>query len=155
MITFIEKEKYYDNSPFIGQCYYYPTYMIKNGKEYFIFNRREPDEQYKIEEQKMYKQQLIETDGKYFTFYSFYKNPFEMLQEIIKRKHCFSNPKKLFDGDINNGYLDFHGNRKEVSAVFKYRIYDAAIVENLQNIVKCINTNKWREAQTILNNTCI
>lgn len=50
MIEFIEKERYYDDSPFIGQCYMYPTYMIKDGKEYFVFNRREPDDKWKIEE---------------------------------------------------------------------------------------------------------
>lgn len=32
MIKFIEKERYYDDSPYTGSCYYYPTYMAKDRK---------------------------------------------------------------------------------------------------------------------------
>ena len=42
MIEIFEKERYYDDSPFTGQCYMYPTFMRKDGKEVFMFNRREP-----------------------------------------------------------------------------------------------------------------
>ena len=38
MIKFIEKERYYDDSPYTGSCYYYPTYMVKDEKEFFVFN---------------------------------------------------------------------------------------------------------------------
>lgn len=52
MIKFIEKERYYDDSSYTGSCYYYPTYMIKDGEEFFVFNRREPDDEWKIKEDK-------------------------------------------------------------------------------------------------------
>lgn len=32
MIKFIEKERYYDDIPYTGSCYYYPTYMVKDRK---------------------------------------------------------------------------------------------------------------------------
>lgn len=50
MIKFIEKERYYDDSPYTGSCYYYPTYMVKDEKEFFVFNRRDPDDEWKIKE---------------------------------------------------------------------------------------------------------
>ena len=40
-IEFIEKERYYDDSAFTGQCWMYPTFMVKDGIEYFMWNRRE------------------------------------------------------------------------------------------------------------------
>ena len=33
MIEFIEKDPYHDDSAFVGQCYMYPTFMVKDGKE--------------------------------------------------------------------------------------------------------------------------
>ena len=151
MIKFIEKERYYDDSPFIGHCYYYPTYMIKDGKEYFVFNRREPDDKWKLEENEAHKNQLIKTDGKYFRFHSFYENPVEMLKEIIERKHHFTTPNKMYYGCIEgNGYLDFQGNRKEVSAAFHYRIYDEKLAMKIQEIVKKINSKKWSDEEAIV-----
>ena len=44
MIEFIEKERYYNDSAFTGQCWMYPTFMVKGGIEYFMWNRREPDD---------------------------------------------------------------------------------------------------------------
>ena len=68
MIKFIEKEGYYDDSSFTGQCYMFPTYMVKEGKEYFMYNRREPDEKWALEENEQIKRQLIENGGAYFRF---------------------------------------------------------------------------------------
>lgn len=151
MIKFIEKERYYDGSPFVGGCFYYPTYMIKNKKEYFVFNRREPDEKYNLEENEARKQQLIQTNGKYFKFNSFYENPIEMLNEIIERKHNFTDPENMYYCGIEkSGFLDFHGNRKEVSAAFHYRIYDEKLASQIIKIVECINNKKWIEAETIM-----
>lgn len=152
MIKFIEKERYYDDSPFVGKCYYYPTYMIKDGKEYFVFNRREPDDKWRAEEREALKKQLIQTDGKYFRFHSFYENPIEMVKEIIKRKHHFTTPKEMYYGSVEeSNFLDFQGNRKEVSAAFHYRIYDKKLAIQIQEIVKCINSGKWNDAKSLIN----
>ena len=152
MIKFIEKEKQYCDRPFIGGCYYYPTYMIKDGKEYFVFNRREPDDKWILEENEERKNQLIQTDGKYFRFYSLYKNPIEMLKNIVEKKHHFTKQRKVFYESIEErGYIDFEGNLEEVSAAFKYRIYDEKFATQIQNVVECVNGQKWEEAMIILN----
>ena len=51
MIKIIEKEPYknFDNWN-NRECLMYPTMMIKDGKEHFIFNRREPDAEYQEKE---------------------------------------------------------------------------------------------------------
>ena len=63
MIEFIEKEPYYDYSTFTGQCYMYPTFMVKDGKEYFMFNRLDPDDGWKLRENEDRKKFLASKDG--------------------------------------------------------------------------------------------
>ena len=152
MIKFIEKERYYNDNPYTGGCYYYPTYMVKDGKEFFVFNRREPDDEWKIKENETRKSQLIENGGKYFKFNGFYNNPLEMLKEVIERKHHFTTPNEMYYGDLDSrGYIDFHGNRNEVSAAFHYRIYDTELTYIIQKVVKFINSEEWAIAKEVLN----
>lgn len=152
MIKFIEKERYYDDSPYTGSCYYYPTYMVKDEKEFFVFNRRDPNDEWKIKEDEKRKNQLIENEGKYFKFNGFYDNPLEMLKKIIERKHHFTTPKNMYYGNLDtHRYIDFHGNRNEVSAAFYYRIYDIELACIIQKVVKLINSEDWSMAKVILN----
>ena len=152
MIKFIEKERYYDDSPYTGSCYYYPTYMVKDEKEFFVFNRRDPDDEWKIKEDEKRKNQLIENEGKYFKFNGFYDNPLEMLKKIIERKHHFTTPKNMYYGNLDtHRYIDSHGNRNEVSAAFHYRIYDIELACIIQKVVKLINSEDWSMAKVILN----
>ena len=90
MIEFVEKERYYDNSLFTGDCYMYPTYMLKDGKEYFMFNRREPDDSWVLEENEQRKKQLLDNEGVYFRFFGFFENPFELIMNIAARQHHFA-----------------------------------------------------------------
>lgn len=145
MIEIIEKEPYFDDSPFTGQCYMHPTYMVKDGKEYFMFNRREPDDSWKLRDNEERKAFLIANDGKYFVFHGFYNDPFEMLKEIAKRKHTFTESEENnYYGSIEkSGYLDFHGNRREVSAAFHYRIYDPEMAEKIKEAVHHIHRKEW------------
>ena len=132
MIEFIEKERYYNDSAFTGQCWMYPTFMVKGGIEYFMWNRREPDDSWKIKEREGQKAELLANDGSHFHFHGIYANPFEMLAEIERRGHTFTEPDNLFvDCRETGGFVDFHGNRNEVSAAFHYRIYDKALVERI------------------------
>lgn len=150
MIKFIEKERYYDDSPYTGSCYYYPTYMVKDEKEFFVFNRRDPNDEWKIKEDEKRKNQLIENEGKYFKFNGFYDNPLEMLKKIIERKHHFTTPKNMYYGNLDtHRYIDFHGNRNEVSAAFHYRIYDIELACIIQKVVKLINSEDWSMAKVI------
>ena len=82
MIEFIEKERYYDDSIFTGQCWMYPMFMVKDGIEYFMWNRREPDDSWKLKEREGQKAELFANDGAYFHFHGIYADPFEMLTEM-------------------------------------------------------------------------
>ncbi len=151
MIQFIEKEGRYDGGLFTGNCFYYPTYMIKDGKEFFMFNRIEPDDKWNLEANEARKKQLIKNNGKFFKFFGFYNNPIEMLKEIVERKHHFTMLDKMYYEELNkNGYLDFCGNREEVSASFNYRIYDGELAHTIIQTVEYINSEKWNEAMQLL-----
>lgn len=81
--------------------------------------------------------ELIANDGAYFHFHGPYADPFEMLKEMAERGHTLRDPDKLFDDCRDNpaygsGFVNFHGNRNEVSAAFYYRIYDAALLEKFK-----------------------
>ncbi len=137
MIEFIEKEGYYDDSPFTGQCWMYPTFMVKDSIEYFMWNRREPDDSWKLKEREGQKAELLANDGSYFHFHGIYANPFDMLTEMERRGHTFSEPDNLFVDCRKNpryggGFVDFHGNWNEVLAAFHYRIYDEALLERIR-----------------------
>lgn len=145
MIEFIEKERYYDDSAFTGQCWMYPTFMVKDGIEYFMWNRREPDDSWKIKEREGQKAELLANGGAYFHFHGIYTDPFEMLAEMERRGHTFTEPDNLFaDCHETGGFVDFHGNRNEVSAVFHYRIYDKALIERIRAAVaRIIERSKY------------
>ena len=143
LIEFIEKEPWRDDNTLTGCCNMYPNFMVKNGNEFFMFNRREPDYSWKDYEIQAHKQQLLDNDGAYFTFCG-YENPFEMIREIAERKHHFANPKDLYRCGIDKkGSLDFHGNRKEVSAAFFYRIYDVDIAKKVETAVTMLVAEQW------------
>ena len=105
MIEIVEKERYFEDSAFTGQCFMYPTYMVKDGKEYFMFNRREPDDPWKLRENEERKALLISNNGKYFKFHGFYDDPFEMLKEICERRHTFTETEE----ENYFGSLEEHG----------------------------------------------
>lgn len=145
MIEIIEKEPYFNNSPFTGDCYMYPTYMVKDGKEYFMFNRRKPDDPWKLQANEDRKAFLIANDGKYFVFHGFYSDPFEMLKMIASRKLTFteSEEKNYYGSFEKDGYMSFHGNLREVSAAFHYRIYDREMAEKIKEAVHHIHKKEF------------
>lgn len=153
MIKIIEKEPYknFDNWN-NRECLMYPTMMIKDGKEHFIFNRREPDAEYQEKENQKRIEILKRTDGKYTMFYGKYENPFEMLREIIKEKDLIiTNSQDIFDRRMTNEEsIDFHGNRENYSSAFMYRIYDKKLENALKEIVEYINKKEWEIAEGVL-----
>ena len=146
MITFVEKEKWTDKDPFIGRTYA-TIYMIKDGKEYFVVNRvvasqelakEKQDEKSLDEEVRMYQAFLTRTEGRYFKFYGIYDDPMEMISEMKERRHTFTDSDNIFldlSGDKTMGFVDFKGNRREVSAAFHYRIYDMSMIEDIKEAI--------------------
>lgn len=149
MVEFIEKEPYSSYDRFNGHdCKMYPTYMKKDGKEFFVFNRREPQSKNEDWLNDIRKKQLVKTDGAYFKFHGFYDSPIEMLNEIIKRKHHFTDPESTYYCSFEkDGFIDFHGNRNEVSAAFHYRIYDEELATTIQKAVEHIIREEWEKAK--------
>ena len=137
MIEIIEKNGWFDDSLFTGDCMMYPVFFLKDGKEYFMFNRREPDDSWKKKERESQIAELIANDGTYFRFHGLYADPFDMLKEMTERGHTFCDPESLFVDCRNNpgygsGFVDFHGNRNEVSAAFHYRIYGMDLLDKIK-----------------------
>ena len=146
MIKFIEKKPYKDESPYAGNCTMYPTYMVlENGEEHFMYNRRVPDDSWVLTLEEERKKQLVQNGGKYFKFHGLYDNPIEMLQEIAKRQHHFTDEKEsdLYYGDAQKDYLDFLGNLCETSAAFHYRIYDKELMKKVKKYVTAIREEKY------------
>lgn len=151
MIEFVEKNPWTDPSPFTGQTYV-SVFMVRDGVEYFVVNRvvHDSDRGYRgfhiseshrgLEATKAF---LLQNGGTYFKFNGIYEDPFEMLKEMSERGHTFCDPDKLFDDCRDNpgyggGFVDFHGNRNEVSAAFCYRIYDEALLEKIRTAAEPI-----------------
>ena len=157
MIKFIEKEPYEATDRFNGErCLMYPNYMVKDGKEYFIMNRRVSQSSQEDYELNRRIEELKSNNGVYTRFYGFYYKPTELLSKIIERNHSFQYPtdkvEKLFDSSLVPNYdiCDFHGDLNEVSAAFKYRIYDTEYVEKLKTVVKYILNKEWEKATVSL-----
>ena len=152
MIEFIEKEPYksYDHWN-INDCLMYPNFMIKDGKEFFIMNRRVPQPKYKDEEIQQFIRQLKENNGIYVTFYGSDKNPIDMLKSMVERQFSFVEPTELFEKSESNDFVDFCGNFNEVAAAFRYRIYDITMLKDIRKIVSLINNKEWEKANEKIN----
>lgn len=151
MIEFTEKEHWTGDTPFTFRRTYAPIYMVKNGQEFFVVNRVVHDgepgygkyhEKKSCDEVEGIKAALLSNDGKYFKYNGFYDDPMEMLGEIEEQQHTFVEPENIFwvchsDGS-EAGFIDFHGNRREVSAAFYYRIYDDVLASQIKKAVQPI-----------------
>lgn len=151
-IQFIEKEPWRNTDPFTGGCDMYPTYMVKDDGEFFMFNRRSDEPSYKNAENESRKQQLINNGGRFFRFCGYKETPNEYLRAVIERQHTFVksyHPEVEWskDGKI----CDFSGNLREVSAAFHYRIYDNELATHIETIVGFIHKKKYNEALEVLN----
>lgn len=151
-IQFVEKEPWPNSAPFIGGCDMYPTYMVKDGVEYFMFNRRSDESAYESDRDKSCKAQLLANGGKFFRFYGYVETPYEYLRNVIERHHSFENfSHKEVEWFDDGSFCDFHGNLKEVSAAFKFRIYDKQLAANIEKIVGLIHQKKYDKALDVLN----
>lgn len=144
MVEFIEKEQWTDENPFTGRTYA-PVYMVKDDSEYFVVNRvvrskdwtwGEYDKKKSFDDTERYKEFLRQHEYRYFKFHGFYDDPMEMIAEMKERHHTFTDSGDLFWN--MNGFVDFHGNRNEVSAAFHYRIYDMDMLEEIKRAVEPI-----------------
>ncbi|WP_304683086.1 hypothetical protein [uncultured Clostridium sp.] len=149
MIDFIEKEPFetYDSW---NDCksLLYPNVMVKDGKEYFIKNRRETDYDFDvIRGVSKLIDQLKENNGIYATFYGCNIQITDFLNLIIEHHYSFCKDK-VFDENREGNFIDFHGNLNEISSVFMYRMYDSQLIEEIKEIVELINNKEWEKAES-------
>lgn len=145
-IGFIEKEPRLEEDGRI----LHPVYMIRDGKELFVFNRKSHAAWDESAEYKRRKQQLIDTDGAYLRFFGYFDDPLEMLAAIARGKHHFTEPDNLYRGGFKKyGFIDFHGNRVEITAGFFYRIYDRGLAKKIQTAAEHIKREEWDKAQSL------
>lgn len=128
MIELIDRPELSHSYRIVDAVYWqHPVYMLKDGVEYFVAHREEPERPDGLYFAGIEKY-LNENGGAYYYFYSPWPHPLGMLNEMGKKYH-FATLKDLFydskKAGVSGGrYLDFQGNWCEVAAAFHYRIYD-------------------------------
>lgn len=148
-VHFEEGEGYYDSSPFIGNCWRFPVYMVKEGKRHFVINRCSNDNALSRYKRESIQFQLIKTKGKYVKFHGICDSPYSFLDFVCKRRATLERPSRgLFDEHEDS--TDFGGNIREVSAAFKYRIYDNEMIDRIKSIVSLIDSRKYEEAEALI-----
>lgn len=144
-ITFYEAEPFYDDAYTL-----FPVFMKKDGKSYFVYNHREGETEKQLLKDDMLKEQLIQNGGVYGTYKGYYRNPLDMLREMIGRKQHFTRPEKIFENVFEKqGYGNFSGSRAEASADvadFYYRFYDIDVYDSLKQLVINILNENWQKA---------
>lgn len=142
-IEFVNGTPYVSDLGFTGKAEYTPVYAIINGKKHFVRNVRRPlegdsvawreyDTQKSLQEAEMAKKSLRDHKGKFITFYSQKDDPFEFLDWIRINEYTLTTAGNLFLNSQNGDYTDFHGNCKEFSCAFYYRIYEKKLIDDLK-----------------------
>lgn len=111
-----------------------PVYFEKDGKQNFVCNlvTKHEKRQYEVENSRReiedYFRQLNTNDGRYFAFYSIDKDVFSFLDWVKDKGYHFEHFAGFY---IAPDFDEFHGNLKEYSAAFNYRIYDKELTQEL------------------------
>lgn len=123
-----------------------PVYMVKGGKKYFVQSKLLFDADplwgnYEVKKSAkdiaFAKEFLTAHDGKYLVMCGKYADPLDMLKNMSDNGYTFTTPDSMFmDCRENGGFVDFHGNMCEVSAAFRYRIYDDVLLKDVYAAAK-------------------
>ena len=154
-ISFIEKEPWFDPSPFTGDCHMHPNYMVKDGVEYFMFNRRVPDSSWREREIEERKVQLLSNGGMFFAFNGYKSDPLSYLWNVVKREHSFvpsSYHEPVMTVFENPLVVDMLCNLHELSAACHYRIFDEELAQLVRDVVALIQKKRYDEAHDRLVN---
>lgn len=129
-----------------GSAEYTPVYAILNGVKRLVTNIihalegdtlvwREYSDKRSVEIAERAKNNLMKHDGKYITFRALNDNPFEFLNWIKENGYTLEAVKEFFSESSDGDFTDFHGNFREYSCSFYYRIYDETMLKELKEIV--------------------
>ncbi|MBP5714808.1 MAG: hypothetical protein J6X07_08945 [Prevotella sp.] len=106
---------------------YVPVYFEHNGKKHFVINNVVTTK-YKEEQSREridgFRIQLEANDGRYLCFYG-KPEVWDFLKLVKTKGYTFENFTKLVICNSQYGmFYEFHGNLRECSYAFHYRIYD-------------------------------
>ncbi len=117
---------------------YIDLYFTIDGKEYFVSGMADCEREYKFEGffEEM-KNQITQNDGKFVTFYCaewYYqdtqgcRNPLDFLDWVEKQNFSFERFSEIRHlKGVTLEVWDFHGNLREVSAAFGFRIWEGKL----------------------------
>lgn len=66
------------------------------------------------------------------------KDIFEFFDWLRQNKYTLEVQGELFDFAPDRSYVDFHGNVREYSAVFYYRIYSRELFSHIINLLRTV-----------------
>lgn len=150
MYSIIKKPSCYSEYGFQKKAYFTPYLFVRDGKEFFIRNLVEftkGDKKTKNRnELSNYLLDLRKNKFKFITSYCYsrHEDPISFLKWVIETKKTFQITGELFY--CFDGYADFHGNLKEVSCAFNFRIYDKELLRKTELLAKkCRGYREGRE----------
>ncbi len=132
-LIFLKKESTIQPRGLWGTAKYTPVFMVKNGKEFFVRNIVD-DKELELEP---FLDQLRLNNGSFYCEYCQWpniSNPIDFINTVISIGHVFLNASLGKYNTIEDGYIDFGGNLKDVSCAFSFRIYDQLIIDQVEQL---------------------
>ena len=147
-IKFIEKDPYVSTEGSIKMRLLFPNYMVKDGVEYFMFNRFFFEDNFDEYQREGILLQLLNNDGMFFRFFGRKDNPLVYLWSVVKGQCTFAPYNKIpgIKRNPKDGRLDFYVILRDMSASFYYRIYDEELAMLVETVFNLIKDNKYDEA---------
>lgn len=133
---------------------YIPYHFEHEGKRYFLKSLAtrtgsEFDDRRERNEMAALLRNLRGNRYEYCAFYSQKKDIFEFFDWLRQNKYTLEVQGELFDLAPDRSYVDFHGNVREYSAVFHYRVYSRELFGHIINQLRTVKRfHAWcREKQ--------
>ena len=125
-----------------GDLYYLnDVFAVKDGKEFFIRGYRPNKIDFNFPNSEKadifnMKMQFVKSDGRFVKFYCHSENPIEFIKFIKENKYHFEKRQKgYYDCEFhiseNKERYEFHGNLKEISCAFHFRIFRKDYVKEI------------------------
>ena len=165
MIKIIEKEPYknFDNWN-NRECLMYPTMMIKDGKEHFIFNRREPDAEYQEKEnqdifdRRMTNEESIDFHGNRENYSSAFmyriydkklENALKEIVEYINKKEWEIAEGVLIENE--QPFKNFNA-KKDITQGLDYNDFMKLVDSKVESVKDCLNYDTFKADIEVLKN---
>ena len=121
-----------------------PVYAVVNGKKLFLKSYSNSlsggiwskyDDWKSEKDLDAAKESIVKHEGRYCTFHGLFDDPFELLEWVKEKGYTLEAVRGFFISASTDDYADFHGNLREYSCAFHYRIYDKEMMSKLKQMV--------------------